>query len=131
MRVPQIIMTLGLVVLVVLLLTPQRHPYRYNTAAEVTVHGVIQNVSNFYCPISGGEGTHLTIATDKGTVQVHLAPARFLGGQQWKFSPGEEVEVVGSSVRFQGHEDLIARSIGRDGETMFVRTPEGKPVWAN
>jgi len=131
MRLPQIILSVGLLVLVVLLLTPQHHPYRYNTAAETSVHGVIQSVSNFYCPISGGEGTHLTIATDKGTVQVHLATTRFLGGQQWQFSPGEEVEVVGSRVRYQGHEDLIARSIERGGQTMFVRTPEGRPLWAN
>ena len=53
MRTPQIIMGAGLIVLVVLLLTPQRHPPRYDAAAEVTLHGVVQDVKNFYCPVSG------------------------------------------------------------------------------
>jgi len=129
MRTPQIIMGAGLIVLVVLLVTPQRHPPRYNTAAEVTLHGVVQDVRNFYCPVSGDEGTHLTIATDKGKVEVHVGPARFLSGQKWQFFRGDEVEVTGSRITFQGHEALIARTIVRGTQTVAVRKADGKPLW--
>jgi DNA/RNA endonuclease YhcR with UshA esterase domain len=129
MRTPQIIMSVALIVLVVLLLTPQRHPPRYNTSAEVTLRGVVEDVKNFYCPISGEEGTHLTLATEKGKVEVHVAPARFLSGQ-WQFFRGDEVEVVGSRITFQGHPAVIARTITRGTETVAVRKADGKPLWA-
>jgi DNA/RNA endonuclease YhcR with UshA esterase domain len=119
----------GLIALVALLLTPQRHPPRYNAAAEVTLRGVVEDVKNFYCPVSGDEGTHLTLATDKGNVEVHVAPARFLSGQKWQFFRGDEIEVVGSPIIFHGHEALIARSIVRGTETVALRQPDGKPLW--
>ncbi len=130
MRTPQIIMGAGLVVLVVLLLTPQRHPLRYNATSEATVHGVVEEVNDFFCPISGHNGTHLTIATEQGKIQVHLAPSSFVNGQDWKFSRGDEVEVVGARMHYLGREAMIARSVVRRGQTMAVRTSDGKPLWA-
>lgn len=128
MRTPQIIMGVALVALVVLLLTPQRHPPRYNTAAEVTLRGVVEDVKNFYCPISGEEGTHLTLATEKGKVEVHVAPARFLTGQR-QFFRGDDVEVVGSRITFLGHDAVIARTITRGAETVALRKANGQPLW--
>jgi len=130
MKTPQIIVSVGMIVLVVLLLTPQRHPPRYDSAAEVTLRGVVQDVKNFYCPVSGEEGTHLTLTTDQGNVEVHVAPARFLSGQRWQFFRGDELEVVGSRIAFQGHPALIARSIVRGAQTVAVRKADGKPLWA-
>ena len=129
MRIPQIIMAVGLVVLVVLLLSPQRHPLAYNTAAEVRIHGVVEEVQNFYCPVSGGEGTHLMVATENGTVQVHVGPTRFLSGQRWNFLKGDQVEVIGSPIIYRGHEALIARTIARGTEAVALRKADGKPVW--
>jgi len=130
MRTPQIILGAGLIVLVVLLLTPQRHPPRYDATAEVTIHGVVQDVKNFYCPVSGDEGTHLTLATNNGMVEVHVAPARFLNGQRWQFFRGDEVDVLGSRIVYRGHEALIARSIARGNQTVALRKADGKPLWA-
>jgi len=129
MRTPQIIFGAGLVVLVVLLLTPQRHPPRYDAAAEMTIHGVVQDVRNFYCPISGDEGTHLIVATEKGTIEVHLAPTRFLNGRRWQFFRGDEVDVVGSRIAYRGREALIARTIARGNQTVALRKADGKPLW--
>jgi len=129
MRTPQIILGAGLVVLVVLLLSPQRHPPRYNAAAEVTLHGVVEDVRNFYCPVNGDEGTHLIIATEKGKIQVHVAPSRFLSGSHWQFFRGDEVDVVGSRIIFQGREAVVARTIVRGSQTVALRTPGGKPLW--
>ena len=129
MRTPQIIFVAGLMVLLVLLVTPQRHPYAYNTASEVAVTGVVQDVRDFYCPVNGAVGAHLIIATDTGNVQVHLAPVQFLDNQQQRFTVGDRVEVVGARVMFQGHQDVIARSIARNGETVPLRKVDGKPMW--
>jgi len=73
MRFPQIIFGGGIVVLLVLLATPQRHPLRYNPSTEQTVRGTVTDVREFYCPISGHEGTHLMLATKNG-----IAPAQVL-----------------------------------------------------
>ena len=102
MRIPQIVMGVGLVVLVVLLLSPQRHPPAYNAAAEVTLHGVVENVRDFYCPVSGTEGTHLMVATENGTVEVHVAPSQFLLGKHLEFFRGDQVEVTGSRTDLPG-----------------------------
>ncbi len=130
MRAPKIIFGLGLVVLVVLLLSPQRHPLAYNMAAEVTLQGTVQDVRTFYCPLSGGEGTHLTLATDAGEVQVHVAPARFLSGKLVQFARGDQIEVVGSRIHYLRQNALIARTITRGTETVALRSENGKPLWA-
>jgi len=129
MKTPQIVLALGLVILVVLLLTPQRRPPAYNAASEVTLQGVVEDVTNFYCPVNGDEGTHLILATSQGNVQVHVAPSRFLSGRQWQFFRGDEVEVVGTPIIFQGHEALIARTVVRGTQIVALRTVEGKPLW--
>jgi len=129
MRAPHVIFSIGLVVLVVLLLTPARRPLAYHPNAEVALQGVVQDVQEFYCPISGETGTHLTLATEKGSVQVHVAPSRFLSTKQWKFSKGEVVMAVGSPIKFQGRQALIARSISRGADSVAVRSEGGKPLW--
>jgi len=129
MRIPQIILAVGLVVLVVLLLSPRHHAPAYNTAAEVTFRGVVEDVQNFYCPVSQDLGTHLIVATEWGKVQVHVAPSRFLTGQQWQFFPGDQVDVVGSRIIYQGHEAVIARAIARGPQIVALRKADGKPLW--
>lgn len=129
MKTPQIILPVGLVVLVGLLLSPQRHRLAYNTSGEVTLQGVVEDVSDFYCPVSGEIGTHLVLATSQGRVQVHVAPSGFLSGMQWAFSRGDDVEVVGTPIVFEGHQALVTRTSMRGHQTVAVRTPEGKPPW--
>lgn len=129
MRIPQVIFGIGLVVLVVLLLSPRRHAPAYDITSEVTFHGVVEDVQNFYCPVSGDVGTHLTVATGLGSVRVHVAPRRFLSGHQWQFSPGDQVDVVGSRIIYQGHEAVIARTVARGLQTVALREAAGKPLW--
>ncbi len=131
MTIPKVILLGGLVVVCLLLLSPRRHPLAYNTAAEVRLHGTVQDVKTFWCPVSGEEGTHLTIATGTEDVQVHVAPARFLSGQQWSFARGDVVDVVGARIHYLGHDALIAREITRGTETVALRTSAGQPLWTN
>ncbi len=131
MRLPQIIIGVGVIVLTVLLLSPQRRPVRYDSANEVTIHGTVTDVRDFYCPISGHEGTHLIVATDKRVVEVHVAPTKFLESKKWEFVKGDEVAVTGSVIMFRGHDALIAQTISRGNETLALRDSGGKPVWVN
>ena len=132
MKTPQTIMGIASVILVVLLFTSPRHRVpAYDASDEVTVQGVVQDVQQFYCPISGDVGTHLIVKTENGTVQVHLAPTRFLRNNNLSFRTGDQIQVVGSRIIYQGHEAIIARATTRAGQTVAFRQPGGHPVWRN
>jgi DNA/RNA endonuclease YhcR with UshA esterase domain len=119
----------GLVLLVVLMFTSPRHRApAYKPWNEVTVQGTVEDVQEFYCPISGDEGTHLLVKTENGSVQVHLAPTRFLRDKNLSFSKGDVIQVVGSRIIYQGRDALIARTVVRGSPTMAFREQNGKPV---
>ncbi|MBZ5722170.1 MAG: hypothetical protein LAO03_17490 [Acidobacteriia bacterium] len=99
----------------------------YNPANEVVVKGVVEQVTEFTCPVSEGElGTHLMVKTSDGMMQIHLVQARILRSQQVKFNSGDQVEVVGAKLHYRGHDDLIAREITRGNETLVFRDHAGK-----
>lgn len=99
----------------------------YNVATESTVKGAVRAVEDFTCPVSESEmGRHLRLQTDKGIVQVHLAPARVMRSQKFTFSPGDQIEVLGSQLSLQGQDSIIAREITRGNESFFIRDREGK-----
>lgn len=130
MRTPQMVMGTAVVILVVLLFTSPRHRVPvYSTSNEGILQGVVQDVQEFYCPISGNEGTHLLVKTADGNLQVHLAPTRFLSDQNLSFSKGDQIQVVGSRIIYNGHEALIARTVIRGNQTVAFREPTGQPMW--
>ena len=99
----------------------------YNIASESTLKGVVRAVEDFSCPVSESEmGRHLQLQTDKGMVQVHLAPARVMRSQKFTFAPGDQIEVLGSKRSLQGQDSIIAREITRGNESFFIRDRDGK-----
>jgi hypothetical protein len=98
----------------------------YDPNNEVVLSGKVQEVREFACPVNEGEvGTHLTVMTANGIVQVHLAPVRIMRGQNLIFTPGDEIQVVGSKLRFHGKKDVIAREVTRGQETLVFRDRAG------
>lgn len=99
----------------------------YNAANEVAVSGPVQEVQEFDCPVSEGElASHLMLMTADGVVQVHLAPVRIMAGQKLSFTPGDQIEVIGSKIRLNGKNGVIAREITRGNETFIFRDHEGR-----
>jgi len=99
----------------------------YNPANEVVVKGIVQEEQDFDCPVSEGEvGSHLMLKTSAGVLQVHLAPVRIMSSQKLSFAPGEQIEVVGSKIRLEGKNGVIAREITRGNETIIFRDGQGK-----
>jgi len=126
------ILTVVAVVLVVILVFhqfPKQRAPRYNAATEVKVEGIVQDVQQYWCPINGDEGTHLMVKTDTGTLEVHVAPRRFLQGNGISFRAGDQVAVLGSMVIYQGHDAMIARQISLGDQSFAVRQSDGRPVW--
>ncbi len=131
MKAIKIIGGLALAVAIVSLMaiSLRRHLPSYDLASEMTVRGTVQEVQEFHCPVSGDLGTHLIVQTERGPIQVHVAPGRFLRGNGLSFAKGDQVEVVGSQFKYNGADTLIARKISRGNDTFAFRNSSGKPAW--
>ena len=103
---------------------------KYDVADEVTIKGVVQEVKDFQCPVSGGMGAHLVVKTDKGLVTVHLALSKFLSEYGFAFAKGNEIEVTGVKAKVGDDENaILARKIERGNQTFTFRDKAGKPLW--
>jgi hypothetical protein len=103
---------------------------KYDTAKEVTLKGVVQEVKDFQCPVSGGLGAHLVVKTEKAPVTVHLALSKFLSEYGFGFAKGDEVEITGAKARVGDDENaILARKIERGNQTFNFRDKNGKPLW--
>ncbi|HKW25924.1 MAG TPA: hypothetical protein VJN48_09075 [Terriglobales bacterium] len=99
----------------------------YNVASETTIKGTVRAVEDYTCPVSENEmGRHLRLQTATGTMEIHLAPARVMRSQKFSLSPGDQIEVLGSKMKMQGQESIIAREVTRGNDSFFIRDREGK-----
>jgi len=101
----------------------------YNPASETTVKGTVEEVKT----ISRGRGwggTHLDLKTESGTFDVHLGPSGFLKKQNFKFAKGDQIEVTGSKVKYQGHDAIIAREVKIGAKVLTLRDAQGIPEWS-
>ena len=75
-------------------------------------------------------GTHLSLKTDKETIDVHVGPSWFLTQNKISFTKDERIEVTGSRVKFENSDALIAREIKKGEKTITLRNAQGIPVWS-
>jgi len=46
------------------------------------------------------------------------------------FSKGDQTEVVGSRVKYEGTDVVVARQVKKDGKTLELRNATGVPTWS-
>ena len=103
---------------------------KYDPSTEVTLKGTVDEVRDRQCPVSGGMGAHLILNLgDNKTIEVHLATTKFVKSYDLEFNKGDQVEVTGSKVVFEGVETIFAREVKRGNDTFVFRDKDGKPVW--
>ncbi|HVO60278.1 MAG TPA: hypothetical protein VMT53_05050 [Terriglobales bacterium] len=103
---------------------------KYDPSTEATFKGVIDDVHDRQCPISGGMGAHFNLKLADGKiVEVHLASTKFVKSYDLVFNKGDEVEVTGSKVQFEGADAILAREVKRGNDDFVFRDPQGKPIW--
>ena len=103
--------------------------HMYNPATEVTVKGSIEAVHQIPGP-GGMGGTHLTLKAEKESFDVHVGPSWYLAEKKISFAQGDQVQVIGSQVKFGEQTGLIAREIKKGNETFTLRNAQGIPVWS-
>lgn len=104
---------------------------KYVAAQEKTFRGVVQEVKDRECPMSGGMGSHVIIKLDEPgkTIEVHIAPTRIMKDFEVTFNVGDKIEIIGTKVVFEGVETIFAREIHRGGDVYVFRDKNGKPIW--
>lgn len=108
---------------------PLHENYQYEVSRQVNVRGIVQEVREYQCPVSGTVGTHITLKQDVGTIEVHLAPASFLKKYEIEIRKGDQVEIQGSKIIFEGKPALLAKVVADDNVTFAFRDSSGKPLW--
>jgi hypothetical protein len=108
----------------------------YDPKNVVTIHGQVEKVETKSRPGRlGGEGKPgrqaqiAYLKTDRGTVLVHLGPARFLEEQQFAPKVGDTMSVTGSKLTTGRGEVILAAEVKSGGRTLTLRDAQGIPVW--
>jgi hypothetical protein len=106
----------------------QSGSFSYSRAAETTATGTILHVVSFPAP-DGSVGVHFDLQTPAGFVNVHVAPAMFIGMNNASFFADDKVAIVGVTVVQDGNKSFVARAITKDLTTLVLRGDDGKPAW--
>ncbi len=103
---------------------------KYDHSTEAVFKGTVQEVKDRQCPVSGGMGSHVILKLENGTtIEVHLATTKFVKEYDLVFSVGDQLEVTGSKITFEGVETILAREVKRGNDVYVFRDKDGKPVW--
>jgi hypothetical protein len=100
----------------------------YDPTAEITVSGTIKHVVSFTAA-DGSVGVHLDLTTPAGMLNVHVAPALYIGMQNFWFFADDQVEIVGVKSVADGNKAFIVRTLKKDGKVLNLRSADGKPAW--
>lgn len=103
-----------------------RRRTRYDPATEAAFHGTAEEVQD----VRGTPGgIHVQLKTDSGTFDVHVSPAFYLRSKEFEIRKGDVLDVIGSKVKIEEKEAIIARTITKDGKTLELRDKTGLPLW--
>ena len=103
-------------------------PRMYNPEAESTVTGTVAEVRQ--CACGGWSGTTAMVNIGTETVTVLLAPQRFLTQKQLDINRGDQLEITGSRMDFDGQDVILAREVRRNGTAVALRSDNGVPLWS-
>jgi hypothetical protein len=106
----------------------QSGSFNYDPGTEITVSGTIVHAVSFAAP-DGAIGVHLDFKTPDGMLNVHVAPAMYIGMQNFWLFADDQLEIVGVKSVADGNKAFIARLITKDGKTLTLRSADGKPAW--
>lgn len=102
----------------------------YNPSTVQTVIVTVQELQNFVPDKGMKVGIHLVTNQNDKLLKVHLGPVWFIDNQDIKIEKGDELEIVGSLIMFEGEEVLIAKTVQKGVDIFTLRNDFGRPVWA-
>jgi hypothetical protein len=130
MKTKAILILAALAVATALAQTPGKGPgpgFQYDPNTETTLNGTIEQISTVDSMCHSG--THVTIKTDTGNVEVGLGPTQFLTDQKLEIKKGDTVQVIGAKANTKKGPMFIARQITSGDKTVTLRDTKGVPAW--
>jgi hypothetical protein len=70
------------------------------------------------------------VKSSDGVLEVDLGPQWFLADRKYAFAVGDALTVTGARLKRGERDAILAREIGKGGETMTFRDAKGFPLWA-
>jgi len=105
----------------------QSPPPKYDPSTETTLKGAVDQLK--LVPPSGGKPVAYLTMKEKDSAEVFLCPKSFLDQMGVDFKSGDEIEIVGSKVKKDSADLILAREIIKGGDTLTLRFKDGKPAW--
>jgi hypothetical protein len=109
--------------------SPSRETYFYDTSSQKITTGIVVDVKDYKCPVSGTVGSHITLKRAGDMIEVHLAPATFLRQFEIVINKGDEVAIEGAPILFEGRPALLAKTLAVGKFTYAFRDAKGRPLW--
>jgi hypothetical protein len=111
----------------------------YNPATEINVDGVIESFvyRDQARHRSTDVGVHFNLSVkpfgnaETSNYFVHVGPKSLVSPLIEDLQVGDRVVVIGSSIKMDGKNALIARQILKDGKRVTIRDFDGRPVFRN
>ena len=106
----------------------------YDVKTETTIKGTVESVETVTGTGGRGRrglgGTHLTVKTEKETLEVHVGPTAYLTEKGITLAKGDTLEILGSRVTIDKEPVVIARQIKKGDNTWTLRDASGRPMWS-
>lgn len=116
---------------------PGRGPM-YDPATEATFTGIVEKVEPAVGRgrAGGGRGhrglggTHLTLQTDAGPLEIHLGPSAFLVERGIDIVAGDALQLTGARMSLDDESFVVAREIKKEDQVWRLRDESGRPLWS-
>jgi hypothetical protein len=120
-----------LVTVVPFLLTPgvRGQGNQYDPKTVEVLKGEVASVESIARP-GLPLGVRLMLKSEKETIPVHLGPAWYLENQDVRIVAGDQVEVTGSRIPFEGKPAVIAAVLKKGTDSLELRDDAGFPRWS-
>jgi hypothetical protein len=99
---------------------------KYDLTTETKLKGTVEEIKQDTRP---GEGEHLMVRAGTQAILVHVAPELFLTDIEFAVAKGDQVEIVGSKLKIDGVDEILAKEITKGENTVTLRDKKGVPVW--
>ena len=106
---------------------------RYDAATVVDVKVTVVSIREV-AKTEPLDGLYLTVKTEAGTfktetLEVYVGPADFVKTFGIAFAKGDQIQVIGSRVKVDGADLVLAREVTRRETTLILRDKNGEPFW--
>lgn len=61
---------------------------------------------------------------------MHVEPSWFPAEKKFTVAKGDRIEIMGSKIKYEGADALIAREVKKRKQVLILRNAQGIPEWS-